>query len=731
MENGASKSSGKQRDGTHRAVVDRLGDFSTDRRLLLLVVMALVVGTVGAAAAWALLHLIYLVTSLAYYGQISAGPVSIVGNRLGLASALIPLAGGLTIGLMARYGSDKIRGHGIPEAMEAILIGRSRIQVRVAILKPLSSAISIGTGGPFGAEGPIIMTGGAFGSLFAQLFYLSNGERKALLVAGAAAGMSATFGTPVAAMMLAVELLLFEWKPRSFVPVAIASITAAAWRPWLLGAGALFPMASSAVLPPLGLLLAASLGILAGLASGLLTQMVYGSEDLFKRLPIHWMWWPVFGSIVIGVGGLIEPRALGVGYINIRELLQGGMATPAMLRLLLVKAIIWSVALGSGTSGGVLAPLLIMGGALGSLFGGTMPMGESGLWALIGMAAVMGGTMRAPFTAIIFSLELTHNLGALLPVAVACTMAHATTVLLLRRSILTEKVARRGYHVVREYIVDPFESMRVSEIMAKPVDWLAANTPVNEVIAFFMAPGAPPRHKGYPVVEIDGRLIGIVTRADVLRWMRDGWPAGQSLRDMLAGQDLVTGYDDELAGQLADRMAAADVSRVPILHRADDALVGIVARRDLLRIRASVLRHEREREALIHFRPLPVRFHFRARPVSLAIGATLLLATVAFLAWPRAPESRHVTQQETPSSSAPAGSPPVTQQETPSSPAPTEKPNMAARFSSAAATSRGAKIRRCSAAAGSQRPCIRAKTRRSTSLLKHVPRRHQPHGTVR
>ena len=308
---------------------DRLRDFTTDSRLLLLVAMALVIGTIGAAAAWVLLHLIYLVTNLAFDGQFDAGavtingPATIGGHSLGWYSALIPVAGCFIIGLMARFGSEKIRGHGIPEAMEAILIGRSRIEAKVAILKPLSSAISIGTGGPFGAEGPIIMTGGAFGSLFGQCFHLSNAERKTLLVAGASAGMTATFGTPVAAMLLAVELLLFEWKPRSFVPVAVACVVAAAWRPWLMGAAPLFPMTASAALPSLGLLLAAGLGIVAGLASGLLTQMVYASEDLFQRLPIHWMWWPMLGGIVIGLGGLIEPHALGVGYDNIAALLNG------------------------------------------------------------------------------------------------------------------------------------------------------------------------------------------------------------------------------------------------------------------------------------------------------------------------------------------------------------------------------------------------------------------------
>ncbi len=317
--------------------------------------------------------------------MLSTAPAAAADNTLGLAAVLIPIGGCFVIGLMARFGSEKIRGHGIPEAIEAILIGRSRIQARVAILKPLSSAVSIGTGGPFGAEGPIIMTGGALGSLFAQLFHLSNAERKTLLVAGAAAGMSATFGTPIAAILLAVELLLFEWKPRSFVPVAVASVVAAGWRSWSLGAAPLFPLATSTSLTETGLLLCVALGMVAGLGSGVLTAMVYAAEDLFQRLPLHWMWWPMIGGLVIGVGGLIEPHALGVGYDNIAALLHGDLASGPALRLLVVKAIIWSVALGSGTSGGVLAPLLIMGGVLGALFGGVVSraipgFGRSSAW---------------------------------------------------------------------------------------------------------------------------------------------------------------------------------------------------------------------------------------------------------------------------------------------------------------------------------------------------------------
>jgi H+/Cl- antiporter ClcA len=585
-----------------------LRDFTADRRVLILAALALVAGTGGAGAAWVLSRLINFVTNLAWFGAWSTAPVNIADNTLGLFSVLIPIAGCLVIGLMARFGSEKIRGHGIPEAIEAILIGRSRIQARVALLKPLSSAVSIGTGGPFGAEGPIIMTGGAVGSLFAQLFHLSNAERKTLLVAGAAAGMSATFGTPIAAILLAVELLLFEWKPRSFVPVAVASIVAAMWRSWSLGAAPLFPLATAHALPVASLPWCAVLGIVAGLGSGALTAMVYGAEDLFQRLPFHWMWWPLIGGAVIGVGGLIEPHALGVGYDNIAALLQGELASGPALRLLIVKAVIWSVALGSGTSGGVLAPLLIMGGVLGSLFGGwVLPAGtdpaDTGVWALIGMSAMMGGTMRSPLTALLFGLELTHDINALLPLAVGCVTAHATTVLLLKRSILTEKVARRGHHITREYVIDPFETVRVRDIMARPAQSLPGSWTIGETLTFFTAPDAPRRHKSYPVTDADGRVLGMVSRADALRWLRDDHSTTALLRDQVTAHDLVVGYDDELAGQLADRMTAADVGRIPILERNSRALVGLVARRDLLQVRTNTVRHELEREKLIRVLP--------------------------------------------------------------------------------------------------------------------------------
>ncbi len=338
----------------------------------------LIIGVLSAFVAYVLVWLIALITNLAFYQRFSAVFQSPDHHHLGYTVVLVPTIGGLIIGFMARYGSEKIRGHGIPEALEAILFGRSRMEPKVAVLKPLSSAISIGTGGPFGAEGPIIMTGGAVGSIFAQFFHLSSAERKTLLVAGAAGGMAAIFATPVAAVLLAIELLLFEWRPRSFVPVAIAAVTASAIRVPLLGAGPIFPVHPHAMLSSEGLVFAFLVGILAGLGSGLLTTLVYAFEDLFTKLPIHWMWWPAIGGLFVGIGGIVEPRVLGVGYDTIHELLRGEIVGPALLGILIAKSLVWSFALGSGTSGGVLAPLLMMGGALGAASARWIPLGDSG-----------------------------------------------------------------------------------------------------------------------------------------------------------------------------------------------------------------------------------------------------------------------------------------------------------------------------------------------------------------
>ena len=577
-------------------VHDALRDFTADGRLLVLSAMALATGTFGAAAAWALLKLIALVTNLAYFHRVSSATTYLSHVKLGPGSIVIPVIGGIVVGIMARFGSDKIRGHGIPEALEAILIGQSRIQPKVALLKPLSSAIAIGTGGPFGAEGPIIMTGGALGSLFAQFFHLSAAERKTLLVAGAAAGMTAIFGTPVAAVLLAIEVMLFEWKPRSFVPVVISAVVAMAWRPWLVGPWPLFPHSGIPPMPWWGLALCAGVGIAAGLQSALTTGALYWFEDLFEKLPLHWMWWPALAGIAVGIGGMIDPAALGVGYDNIGALINGSVLLHAAIALLIVKAVIWVVALSSGTSGGTLAPLLMMGGAVGAVEAHILPFGNAGFWALLAMAAVLGGTLRCPLTATVFAIELTGDLLVMPAVLIACVASFAVTVLLMRRSILTERLARRGQHLTYEYTVDPFEVMRVTEIMTRPVDTLAAGMPIDDVRAFFDAENGVNRHKSYPVVDDDGRVIGMVSRSDVLRWSRTGWPKGQTLEEVTDGQQVTVGYTDELVGHLADRMAAADVGRVPVVDRVAGKLEGLLARRDLLRVRASAARLERERE---------------------------------------------------------------------------------------------------------------------------------------
>lgn len=571
---------------------DRLGDFTASPRLLLLSGMAAIAGLGGALAAWVLLKLIALCTNLAYYQTIST-QMRAFPAHLPLWSIGIPVIGGLIIGLMARYGSEKIRGHGIPEAIEAILIGQSKIAPKVALLKPLSSAISIGTGGPFGAEGPIIMTGGALGSLFGQLFHLSSAERKTLLVAGAAAGMTAIFNTPIAAVLLAVELLLFEWKPRSFVPVVVAAVIAALCRPFLVGSGALFPYASVPVLPWWGLGLCVLMGVLSGLQSAAMTLCLYGIEDFFLRLPIHWMWWPALGGVAIGVGGYFDPSVLGVGYDNIRALLAGGLDMHAATLLLLLKMAIWLIALSSGTSGGVLAPLLIMGGALGAILSHYLPLGDAGFWALLGMAAILGGTMRAPLTATFFAVELTGNTHIMLPLLIATVAAFTVTVLLMKRSILTERIARRGLHLTREYSIDPFLNSRVADIMIREVESLPATMTVMAAIDFYSA--AVSRHKSYPVINAQGRVLAMVSRAGILKWAADAESQKLTLGEAVEGTALLTGYDDEIVAALADRMIAANVGRVPILSRATGKLIGLVARRDLLQVRARFLHHETNR----------------------------------------------------------------------------------------------------------------------------------------
>jgi len=592
--------------GANSASWERLGDFTATIRLLPISALALGIGALAAVVALALLRLIGLFTNLFYFGRWSTALVSPSGNHLGWFSMFVPIGGALIIGFMARYGSERIRGHGIPEAIEAILINGSRVEPKVALLKPISSAISIGSGGPFGAEGPIIMTGGAFGSMVAQLFHLTSAERKTLLVAGAAAGMSATFAAPVASVLLAVELLLFEWKPRSLVPVAVASATAAVFRRYLLGFGPLFPVpAHPLFIGVKGILACVLVGLLAGLLSALLTQSIYAAEDAFHKLPIHWMWWPAIGGLAIGLGGLVFPQALGVGYDTIGSLLQGSVTTHVILGVLLVKWFIWAVSLGSGTSGGVLAPLLMMGGALGGLEAMFLPNEGLGFWPLVSMAAVMGGTMRAPLMSIIFAFELTHDGNILLPLLVGSCISYTVTVLTLKRSILTEKVARRGYHLSAEYAVDPMEILYVREVMRTNVVALPATGKLGDMQDLLRV-DHPQEQRLLPVVDAQGLLVGVLTRADMrARLERDGTAALQTpSRDLVRAETVEVAPNEPLRAAVY-RMAEKGFTRMPVVERETRKFLGLISLDDLLKGRSRHLEEERRRE-----RPLRLKFLF-------------------------------------------------------------------------------------------------------------------------
>ena len=580
-----------------------LGDFTTGPRVLTIAMMAVAIGSVCAYVAWVLLKLIGIFTNLFFYQRWGTDLVSPAGNTLGLFVIIVPVIGALIIGLMARYGSERIRGHGIPEAIEAILINGSRVEPKVAILKPISSAISIGSGGPFGAEGPIIMTGGAIGSLIAQFFHLTSAERKTLLVAGAAAGMSATFAAPVSSVLLAVELLLFEWKPRSMIPVALAAATAAAMRRYILGLGPLFPVPPHSIfIGPQGLAACVVAGFLAGGLSALLTLAVYAAEDSFQKLPIHWMWWPAIGGLVIGLGGLVFPQALGVGYDTIGSLLQGDVPSRIIIGILVVKSIIWSVSLGSGTSGGVLAPLLMMGGALGGIEAMIFPYEGVGFWPLVSMGAILGGTMRSPFTGVVFALELTHDVNILMPLLIAVTIAHGFTVLTLGRSILTEKVARRGFHMSREYSVDPLEILFAREVMRSNIVALPAGASLDTLkTSLHVDPTRGPQRL-YPLVDEEGTLQGVVTRVDLQGFVDRAHTGSAEALETIVRRTPTIVHPAEPLRVVVHRMAESGLTRFPVVEHGTSKLVGMIALDDLLKARALNLEAERRRERVLNVR---------------------------------------------------------------------------------------------------------------------------------
>jgi H+/Cl- antiporter ClcA/CBS domain-containing protein len=557
-------------------------------RVLMLCGISVFLGLAAGAIAVALKHLIGLFTNLAFYQRFNfefVSPADAV-PRLGLWVIAIPVIGGIIVGFMARYGSKAIRGHGIPEAMEQVLLKQSKIPARMTFLKPLSAAVAIGTGGPFGAEGPIIATGGALGSLLGQLMPTSPDERKTLLAAGAAAGMAATFGSPISAVILAIELLLFEYRPRSLVPVAFAAATATCVHLMTEGSAPVFPMphveAATAGAMAGYLVIGAIIGVLAMLV----TRAVYWVEDLFELIPIHWMWWPAIGGVAVGVVGYFMPLTLGVGYSNITHMLTFDWSLKFIALLCVAKFLSWVIALGSGTSGGTLAPLFTIGGAVGALLGAAANHLVPGahvdprVAALVGMAAIFAGASRAMLASVVFAFETTLQPAGLLPLLGGCTMAYLVSCVLMKQTIMTEKLARRGTRVPAEYSADFLDQILVRDVASKHLRVLQAGMTIGEVRSWIAGHAPGSTHQGFPLLDESSHVVGVVTRRDLLDPAnRDDRAVGTLLR-----RPPIVCYDDSTLREAADHMVNHDIGRLPVVARNEPSkLVGIITRSDLLK----------------------------------------------------------------------------------------------------------------------------------------------------
>lgn len=557
-----------------------------DRRVVWMCGVAIGIGVAGSLVAEIFVKLIAFITNIAFYGRFSLEAVPPSENHLGLLVLLIPVIGGVICGLMARYGSKAIRGHGIPEAMEQILTNRSRIPARITFLKPVSAAVAIGTGGPFGAEGPIIATGSALGSIFGQICRITAAERKTLLAAGAAAGMSAIFGSPVAAVLLAIELLLFEFRPRSIIPVAMASATAAGMRfVFDPTRGPVFPMPDVHAAGIAAMAFYIALGAVMGLAAAAIIRIVYATEDAFEKLPIHWMWWPALGGIAVGVVGFWVPATLGVGYGNIDNILSSKLTLSAVAILCVAKFISWNISISSGTSGGTMAPLFTIGGALGQTLAGlavaVVPAAGIDLKVagLVGMAAMFAGASRAFLASTVFAFEATEQPFSLLPLLAGCAASYLVASLLVKNSLMTEKIARRGVATPYDYTPDALAQVTVRDVATKQVVALSVNQTLQQVRGWIAADGTDARHQGFPIVDAAGTLVGVLTRRDVL---------SAKSADNTTLKDLVTRlpkfvYEDCTVRQAADHMVRHNIGRLPVMsHEKPPKLVGIVTRSDIL-----------------------------------------------------------------------------------------------------------------------------------------------------
>lgn len=591
-------------DPSLRVVQIPTHSFHITPRVLLISLYAVIIGFLAAVAAYGLTLLIEFITNLSFFGKVAAVPSSPADHTLGLWVILVPVVGALIIGVMARYGSAAIRGHGIPEAMERVLLHESKIPIRLIFLKPLSAAISIGTGGPFGAEGPIIATGGALGSLWGQFTKITDNERRTLLASGAAAGLAATFASPIASVLLAIELLLFEYRSRSIIPVALAAVTAQAVRTLFFGAGPVFPMET--VIRPEGIafLVYAVIGLLVGIASVSLTQLVHWVEDGFEKLPVHWMWHPAIGALVVGIVGYFDPRVFGVGYHYIEKTLSGDLVGQALLVLGLTKFITWTVYVGSGTSGGTLAPMFIMGGALGTLLGVFAESFFPGIGidhriaALVGMSAIFAGASRAFLASVILALETTHQPLALIPVFVGCATSYLASCLLLPASIMTEKMRRRGVPVPEGFGTDLMAQIIVKDHATYPPVVLHGDQVIDSVRKWLDSGKNGSRHHCYPVVDRENKILGIVSRKDI--WEKD-INSEESLKRLLR-QPTISVYDDETLRVAVDLMAVHDIGRLLVVQREKpDRIVGIITRNDVLKGYSSLLRKDKRVRRILSF----------------------------------------------------------------------------------------------------------------------------------
>jgi CIC family chloride channel protein len=573
-------------------------------RMLLMSLLAGVIGLLAGLIAYALYKLIGLFTNIVFYHRFVADFISPRHNQLGGWVILVPVIGGIIVGFMAKYGTPKIKGHGIPEAMEAVLVNRSRIEPRVAILKPLSAAIAIGTGGPFGAEGPIIQTGGAVGSLVGQLLHTTASERKVLLACGAAAGMSATFNTPIAGVILAIELLLFEFKARSFIPLVIASTLATAVHMQLLGAGPMFKVAAMNFDIPRALPFYLLLGVVCGLAAVGFSKLLYWTEDQFEKLPIDELWWPAIGALGLGIIGYFVPRVLGVGYDTIGDILNASLAWKLLLVVMLAKAVALVISLGSGTSGGLLAPMFMSSAAMGGVFALAInrifPSANlsAGAFALVAMGAVFGSASRATFSFIIFAFEITRDYNSVLPLMLVSVIADGIAMLLMpRASIMTEKLARRGLYIHQEYETDVLQQVMVAETMDKDIPAVPADLKISE-LSDRISRHDPDvnRHQGMFVLDATRKLAGLITRGDLMRALAKD-PSGNMTVLEAGTRDLIVTYPDESLHQAAAKMLRNNIGRLPVVERNQPGQVlGYLGRSGIMAARLRRLDEEHVRE---------------------------------------------------------------------------------------------------------------------------------------